>query len=522
MKSLLFIIRGTLKNLIKGVFKKPVILIGYIFILVFVVGMLYVSFAMPAGLVRSGSPSLFAGIMALVFIFMYYTTLKVGIEKGSTYFRMADVNLAFTAPIVPNQILLYAFIKQVGGTFLFLFIAICQIPNLKNNFEMKPYGTWMILLSVVVYALSYPLISMILYSWATKKSGRKQLLKRIFDVFALAVAVLFLISLAKTRNLIGSFDEVFNNPVAKYFPVVGWTASIATAAINGITTEFWVGVIGMFVLILGSSVVLYRMNLDYYEDVLEGAEYVEAAVKAKREGNNMSFNLKVKNKVKQRLSGTGASSIFFKHLLELRKTAYFLFFDRTSISVIIAAIAFNFIMPDEVGTFSLSLILFFALYMLLLFQMQGRLGIELEKHYIFIIPASPYEKLFFVTLGEHVKNLFDGFALFTISGILLKAPITLVVICMITYVFFGAVYTYCDVLTRRIFGRVHSKGLLVFIKAIVNLLILVPGLVGGGIVFGITGSEFLMLCIFGGWSFILAVTMFVFSAGILNNLETVS
>lgn len=522
MKSLLFIIRRTLKNLIKGVFKKPVLLIGYIFIVAFVFVMLYVSFAMPAGLIRSGSPSLFVGIVFLVFIFMYYTTLKLGIDKGSTYFRMADVNLAFTAPIMPNQILLYAFIKQIGGTFLFMFIAICQIPNLKNNFEMKSYGAWMILLAVVVYALSYPLISMILYSWATKNSGRKKLLKRIFDVLALAVAGLFLLSLAQTRNFVGSLDEVFNNPIAKYFPVVGWTSSIAGAAINGLTTEFWVGVIGMFVLIVGSSVVLYRMNLDYYEDVLEGTEYVEAAMKAKREGNNMSFNMKVNSKVKQRLSGTGASSIFFKYLLELRKTAYFIFFDRSSVTVIIAAIAFKFIMPEEVGSFSLALILFFAVYMLLLIQMQSGIGKEIEKHYIFLIPESSPKKLFFITLGEHVKNLFDGFILFTISGILFKAPITLIVSCIFTYVFFGAVYTYCDILTRRMFGRIHSKGLLIFIKAIVNLLLVLPGIFGGGIAFAITGSEFLMVCILGGWSFILAVTLFVFSAGILNNLETVS
>lgn len=522
MKSLLFIIRRTLKNLIKGVFKKPSLIIGYIFILLFVVGMLFASFAMPAGLLRSGSPSLFVGIMSLVFIFMYYTTLKVGIEKGSTYFRMADVNFTFTSPIMPNHILLYAFIKQVGGTFLFLFIAICQIPNLKNNFAMQSYGTWMILLAAVVYALSYPLISMILYSWATKSSNRKKLLKRIFDVMALAVAVLFLINLAKTRNIVASMDEVFNNPVAKYFPVIGWTSSIATAAINGFTTEFWVGVAGMALLIVGASVTLYRMNLDYYEDVLEGTEYVEAAMKAKREGNNMNFNLKIKNKVKQRLSGTGASSIFFKFLLELRKTAFFMFFDRTSITVIIAAIAFKFIMPDEAGALSLALILFFAAYMLLLIQMQSGIGKELEKHYIFLIPESSQKKLFFITLGEHVKNLFDGFVLFTISGIVFKASFTLVISCILAYVLFGAVYTYGDILTRRMFGRVHSKGLLIFIKAIANLLIIVPGIIGGGIAFAMTESEVLMICIMAGWSFILATTLFVFSAGILNNLETIS
>lgn len=520
MKALLFIIRRALKNLIKGVFKKPSLLIGYIFIILFIAFMLISSFILPSGLIRSGSPGLFSGIMSLVFIFMYYTTLKLGIDKGSTYFRMADVNFAFTAPIMPNKILLYAFIKQVGGTFLFLFIAMCQIPNLRNNFAMQPYGIWLVLLSVIMYALSYPLISMILYSWATKSSGRKKLLRRLFDGLALAVVVLFLISLAGTRSFADSLGRVFDNPVARYFPVIGWTSSIASAAMTGFTPEFWVGAVGMVLLIIVAIVTLYRMNPDYYEDVLEGAEYVEAALKAKREGNNLKFNLKVKNKVNQKLSGAGAGSIFFKSLLELRKTSFFMFVDRTSISVIIAAVVFKFIMPDEISKLNLSILLFFAGYMLLLMQMQGGFGKELEKHYIFLIPASSAEKLFFATLVEHVKNLFDGFILFTLSGILFKASVDIVISCIITYAFFGAVYTYGDILTRRIFGRIHSKGVQIFVKAIANILMIIPGIIGGVIAFAITESEFLMICVIGGWSFILATTLFVFSSGILNNLET--
>ncbi len=522
MRSMFFIMRRTLKNLIKGIFKKPILIIGYLFIVFFVVSMLVASFTMPSGFIRTGSNDLYIGIITIVFVFMYYTTFKLGIDKGSTYFRMADVNIAFTAPIKPNHILLYGFIKQLGGTLLFLFIAICQIPNLKNNFDMKPYGTWMILLATIVYALSYPMIGMVLYSWATKKTGRKKLLKRALDIVALAIVILVLLSLARTRNIVDTLGDIFNNPIAKYFPIIGWTSSIAIASINGFTTEFWVGLFGMFMLILGSTVALYRMNLDYYEDVLEGTEYLEAAVKAKRAGNNMTFGLKVKDSVKQKLSGTGASAIFFKHLLELRKTAYVLFFDRSSVSVIIAAIVFKLIMPSEAQLLSLSMILFFALYMLLILQMQGRLGSELEKHYIFLIPASSQEKLFFATLGEHTKNFFDGTVLFILSGILFKAPLIIIISCIITYTLFGAVYIYSDILTRRLFGRIHSKGFLVFIKVIINLLIIIPGGIAAGITIAITESEFLMICALAAWSFVLGVTLFIFSAGILNNLETVS
>jgi hypothetical protein len=510
----------TLKNLIRGAFKKPIILIGYIFVAIFLIGMIVLSFAMPAGLVRQASPDLFTGIMMLVFTVLYYTTLKLGVDKGSTYFRMADVNLVFTAPVRPNQVLLYGFIKQIVGTFFLLFIAMFQIPNLKNNFEIKPYGVIMLMLAVVAYALSYPLISMVIYSWASKVKSRRKVVKRVMDVCALAVAAVLLLSLYQTRNFGATLDAVLNNPIARYFPVIGWTGAIASSAAMGFTAEFWVGLIGMVALIIGASVTLYRMNLDFYEDVLEGTEYVEAAMKAKREGNNMTFNVKVKDKVNTKLSGSGASAIFSKHMLEIKKTSYFLFFDRTSIIIIIAALVFKFMMPEEIGAMSLSMVLGFSVYMLLLFQIQGRLGIEMDKHYIYLIPASSQEKLFYSTLSQHVKNLFDGLVLFIMAGVLFKADVQNITACIITYLAFGAVFVYTDVLSRKLFGWVHSKGLLVFIKIFVTLLIFIPGIVAAVIAGMATESELFAILALGGWSLILAITLFIFSSNILNNLES--
>lgn len=520
MKALSLILRKTLKNLIKEIFRKPLLLIWYILIVLFVAFMIFVSFIMPSATIRSGSPKLFVGIVTLAFSFMYYTYLKLGIEKGSTYFRMSDVNIALTAPIKPNQILIYAFIKQIGGTLLFLFIAICQIPNLKNNFKMQPYGAVMVLLAAMLFSLSYPLIGMIVYSWSTKKVDRKKNIKRIFNLSALGIVAIVLISLAINRDLVKTLEVVFYNPLARFFPIIGWTASIANSAVLGFTVEFWVGIVGMSSLIIGALFVLYRVNLDYYEDVLEGTEFMEAAIKAKREGNNMAFNLKVNKNVKQKLSGSGAAAIFYKQLMEIKKTAYFLFIDRTSITVIIASVIFKFIMPEEASTYNLIMILAFSLYMLLLIQVQGRLNNELEKHYIFLIPESSSKKLFYATLSEHAKNFFDGTILFIVSGILFKAPVSVIIACALTYTLFGAVYTYTDVLSRRIFGSVHSKGMLVFIKVFSNILIIIPGVIAAVIAMIFTESEFYAVCALGGWSLILATTLFVFSSGILNNLET--
>jgi hypothetical protein len=518
MSALFFLIRRILKNIIKSAFKKPLVLVGYIFLIVFFGAFLVFTLVMPSGLVRKGDPALFRGIMVLVFTFLYYTSLKLGIDKGSSFFRLADVNMVFTAPLKPNKILLYGFIKQLGGTLFLLFFALFQIPNLKNNFEM-PYGIAVLLVAVAAYALSVPLIGMTVYSWASVTKERKRLAKRVLDMAALLAAVLFIMDIAKTRNLSASIINVFDSAAARYFPVIGWTGAIASAAVSGFTTPFWVGAAGMITVIAGLSILMYKVNLDYYEDVLEATEFVEAAMKAKREGRKMMFNQKVKANVRQKLSGTGAQAVFAKNMLEIRKTSFFLFLDRISVTVILTPIAFGFIMPAEARLLSLFMILGFSLYMLLLLQVQGRWVSELEKPFIFLVPAAPYEKLFYATLGEHVKNLSDGIILFTLAGFIFKQDIAALVASIITYTLFGAVFIYSDVLTRRIFGSIHSKGMFIFVKVIFLLLLLVPGAIAAGIAIAITESIFIAICALACWALVLAITMFVFSANLFSNVE---
>ncbi len=520
MSSLLFLLRRTLKSLVKSIFKKPAVLIGYILVAIFLGAMIVLSFVMPSGLVRQSSSELFRGIMMIVFIFLYYTTLKLGIEKGSSYFRAADVNLIFTAPISPNKVLLYGFIKQIAGTFALLFIAIFQIPNLKNNFVMMPYGVPMLMLSVVAYAMAYPLMGMVIYSFTSKSKKRKLVVKRIFDGCAIAIALVFLFNLMTTGDLQKTIIDVFDNPIAQYFPIFGWTSAIASSAVSGFTLPFIIGASGMVILIVGSSIALYKMNLDYYEDVLEATDFLEQAYKAKKEGRNLTFNQKVKQNVKHKMTGDGARAIFQKMLLELKKTSIFLFFDKLSVTVILSGIAFSYLMPDEVGMSPFLLVLSFSVYMLMLMQVQGGWSNELSKHYIFLVPASSPQKLLYATMTEHIKNLFDGILLFVISGVLFKGSVDIILACIMTYVAFGAVFTYTDVLTRKLFGSVHSKGLQIFIKVIACILVEVPGIIFAVLAGILTHSDLLAILALGGWSLILAITFFMLSANIFKNLES--
>ncbi len=521
MSALGYLLRRMLANTVKGIFKKPIVLIGYLFAAAFVVLMIVASFMMPSGNLNQGSPEMFRAVLTGVFAVILYFSFRMGIDKGSTYFRMSDVNMLFPSPLRPNQIMIYGFFRQIGGTLLLMMIALFQVPNLKNQFMMKSYGPLIILLSVVIYMLAYPVFAMLMYSWSSKSKERRKLGKRIIDGLALLVGLLFLLSLSQTRKLDTALIQLFDNAAMNWIPVLGWIRMVISAAVDGIGPLFWLGIGLTLATVSVFTVWVYRVNLDYYEDVLEATEYTEAAYTAKREGKNMQFNVKVKAGVKQGLSGGGGKAIFSKTMLEKRKTSLLLFFDRTSLIIVIASVAFKFFMPEEAGDgfSSLFSILAFSVYMLFLFSVQGLWAGELEKPYLYLIPASSSEKLFYATLADNIKNLLDGILLFVIAGVLFKANPLLVAMCALSYALFGAVFLYGDVLARRMFGNVHSKSLMMFIKLFFTLLILVPGIVAAVVVMIAFESTLLMVAAFGGWALFAAFLLFTLSLGALDNLE---
>jgi hypothetical protein len=518
VSPLLYIIRRSIINAIKGLGKKPAALVLYIFVVLMFLGMLVVIFIMPQGSMGAKDPAMFRSIIMALTMVVTYFSIRQGIEKGSSMFRTADVNLVFTGPIRPNDALLYGFIKQLGSMALILFVAVFQIPNLKNNFALQPYGIWIIILAVAIYALSYPLFGMAVYAFTSKSSARKRVANGLLNGALVIALAAFAYNLYQTRDFLRGSYAFFDSSVLTYFPVIGWMKSIAAAAVDGINVPFIVGLVLMVALLAASIIVLYRLNLDYYEEVLGATEYREAAIAAKKEGTNMQFATKARRKVKQGLFGTGAAALFGKNILELRKSAFVLFFDRTSLIVIASALVFNAVMPSDMS-YKMFSVLAFSVYMLFLLQMQGRWPMELGRHFIFTLPARPAEKLFFVTASDHIKNLIDGTALFVIAGVLFKGSVPLIIVCIVSYVLLGAVFIYADVMARRLFGSVHSKPLLLFLKLFLTLFIVAPGITAAIIMATVTHLELLAVAAFGLWALVAAGVVFAISAGIFKNIE---
>lgn len=537
MKPLFFILRKYFKNSIKDLKKKPLALIAYLLLAVVAILMVVITFVMPSTSIRSSSPESFGALSSAALIVFSYFSIKQGIGSGSSFFRMADVNMVFTAPISPKKILIYGFIQQFIVTiFIMLFVSF-QIPNLKNNFPITGFGVLLIYIVVFLLFFAMQLIGMLIYSVASRSNRTRANLDKALNVLMFAFIAGFIIVLLQKQDFLKAAIFYLNNDFFNYIPFIGWFKVVLTAAVSGIDTSFYISTVLIIVSFIVMIYVIYKLKTDYYEDVLAATERKEQIIAAKRAGSSgLKFrNTKLK-KVQQKYKGSGSIAIFYRHILEFKKSGFF-FINKTTFIIVGIGIASKYFfagissnIPSDAsptglgsGDFSFKLILFASIYILFFFSMQGKWAQELSKPFIYLIPASSASKVFYATLAETLKNGLDGLILFIVAGIMFKATILTILLSAVAYITFSIIYTYGDVLSRRIFGGVHSKNLEMFIKMFLIIFIVIPEIIVSIVLYYVFKTSILGDLFFYGtiivYNIVASFIILLFCKGIFEQLE---
>jgi len=492
--------------------KKPLILIAYIFAIISFVFFVFLSFVMPSNTLRTGSIEAYGTIVSVVLIAVFYFDIKQGISSGGSFFRLADVNLLFTAPVLPVNVLIYGFIKQFFKTFIMLLFMSFQIPNLKNNFSISAIGVLIIYITTFFLFLTMPIIGMLIYSITSKSKRIKKNFERVLNIFIFGMVGAFLLIFVKTGDFGETLKIILNSDYFLVIPYIGWFKNVLMASINGVNLSFYLNVLLIIISTFLMVIAVYKMRTDYYEDVLAATERMEEFIVNKKEGKGgfSSRNIKVKN-VKHTYSGYGAKTIFLRHMLEYKKTGLF-FINRNTIFLVIIGLGAKFFLPFA----QMNYILYFSLYILFFFSLQGKWVQELNKPYIYLMPANSAKKVFFATLAENLKNGVDGLILFIAVGFMLKSSITVILFNSLIYLTYGAIYTYTDVLSRRIFGATHGKNFEIFMKMILVGIIIVPAIVIDFLFDGFGIAQYIFIIMY---NLLAAGTILFASKGIFDKLE---
>ncbi|WP_438431657.1 putative ABC exporter domain-containing protein [Gorillibacterium sp. sgz500922] len=525
MRPLLFILRKSLLNTLKELKRKPGALILYLFIALFMLLFIVLAFipqtaTNPA--LKSADPAVYGMIVSGVILFIVYSSISKSIKSGNSFFRMADVNLAFTAPLSPKKILLYGFLKQIWLSFVGVFMLIWQIPNLRNHYRIDGWGVIVLLFGFVLLLFLLQLVGVLIYSWTSRTKRARVQATRVWNGLMAVFAAVLLVELAQKKDLGDALRAVLHSRGFEYIPLIGWFKTLYMAPIIGVTPRFYLAAGLLLAATVLLMVLFYRQKSDYYEDVLANTEQKEALYAAKREGRQArtgGTSALIKNrKVKQGRYRSGAAAIFSRQMLEYRKKGFFLI-DRSTLILAVFGFAAQYFVPDQ----DLTVLLLFSIYYLFILSFQGSWMRELERPYIYLFPASSAAKLFYSTLADLIKGLLDGAVLFAVAAVVMGGSPFVALLCAVAFTTYSAAFTYSDVLFRRVFGPVHGKVAQLFLRMFLLLVLIGPGVVLGFIARYLTGDGTAGDAAFVGgvmlYNLLLVSGIFVGAKGIFDRLE---
>ncbi|MGH4124562.1 MAG: putative ABC exporter domain-containing protein [Clostridium sp.] len=515
MKPLIYILKKSIKNGLLELKRKPSKLIGYIVFLGFL-SLSLIFNKSDSTQQKILDPALFNTIVGVVILLFTAPDLYSSINKGATFFRSADINLVFTSPTSPQKVLIYGFLKQIYTSFIAVFFLIFQGPFLYAFSNIKPHGLIIIIFGLFLMLIFNSILKILLYSIGSKSERNKVMLKNIFKILGAVVIIGYFIQLNITRSPSKAIISLLNIPAISYIPVYGWVRSIIMSSMNGIHPTFFIYLAVIVASGCLCSYIIYSMKLDYYEDVLDSTQLKETAISATRRGEKAFMQTGKKTrvrKVKYTKKGKFASAIFWRQVLEYKKTG-FAFINIGSIIYGVIAITAGLFSPKK----DLTLILGGMIYLQLIFTFASKWQKDLSNPYIYMLPAHAFKKVIYATLVDNFKNLIDGTIVFVITGLLFKSSILLIFLNILAFVSIGSLFIYGGILTRRILGSGNNIVFTSLIRMAILILIIAPGIVLLIALYASVGM-FLSYIAFITYNLIFSSIIIFLGKGVFENIE---
>ena len=471
--ALVYLTVTKLKNQVKSAIKSPAKLIYALF---FIALLVFIMLSPTNDASSTRDISEFYSIIFIFYTIMFFLILINSFSNGATMFSLSDVTMLFPAPIKPQKILFYGLLRQMGTSLLLGFFILFQYSWMNNMYGVSFAQLFLVILGYGLSLFLAQLIAMVLYSRISHSDSKKRTAKLVSYGFVgalfVASAIYVLPSTGTDYNLIlTKAVEFFNSPFITSFPVAGWTSGIVTGIMTANLLQILVSVSALTVLSVILVFLISKTGSGYYEDVIKATEISQSAITAQKEG-------KVGEVIPQNVrvgkigldKGSGASAIYYKHMVENRRSGI-LFVSNMSLIFMAIAILISFFMRDVgiVGIFAM------ATYMQLFSVALGRFPKELAKPYIYLIPESPLKKLLYAIKEGLVSNTVEAVVLFAIAGIIIQANPIEIVLCIAARITFSLLFTAANIAVERVFGSATSKVLTMLFYILVVLLMLIPG-----------------------------------------------
>jgi len=499
MRPLRYLAFKTMKNRLREMVKKPARLIYAIVLLALLV------FTMIGGSHTGGGGGAYHsmdGLTAIVLAFytaMFIMTANAGFSRGGNIFNLSDATLLFTAPVRPQTILFYGLLRQMGTSLLVGFFLLFQYPNLHNFYNATILQMIALLILYGCAIFLGQVVAMMLYAF-TSHDQRRQKLCRVVFTGIYALCGMWLAARCLPYGLEGIGARAAVQATGKFLyavPVGGWLSLAAKGALVG---DWGLAVQGVGLCVLLTVILLrllFRMDPDYYEDVLKSAEISYSAISAKKEGTMreaLPANVKIGRTGLR--GGWGSSAFFRKHLLENRRSRKFILPANSLLFAVITVIFCMF--TKDAGllpTFCM------ASYLQLFSAMTtGRFNYELTRPYLYLVPEPALKKLLWALAETMPSMVLDALVIFVPVGVLLRLGPMEFVATVLARVAFGIVYLSADIAVQRIWGGSVSRVLVLLLYLAISLAVMATGValaLVGGLIWDFGAAGVLLLTVAG-------------------------
>lgn len=457
------------------------------------------------------------GFVALISLFVLYISAPSFLsyfKRKGIVFTYADVNFIFATPVSAKSALVYGLSKSIVlNAVMGLAVMIVAVVG----FEIP-------ILSAVIYFLGTLFIGDLgEYSLAVILYGSEKLTEKTKNILRYAVYILMasVVLWVVFRFLNQGFSlelvySVLGHPIILLIPFLGWKIGFASLIFLGYTP---IRLLSSVLFVLGSLFLyLYvrRMKLDgeYYEDAMTFADDYQVALEESQKGGIGVVGKKQKTRATNTvLKGSGATSIFYKHLLEFRKQHRFPLRLR-DIVILIGGVALAYFISIEPAVnimYIIPLILMgIQIYFKSIFAQFSQWRRDFDHYLIYLIPDTNFRKVFYATLIDHLTGLIQTLFLILPMAIYNQWPFIHVLLTIILMTLVRAAGLYFSMFFKEILGRHLGMLLEAFVSAISEIVVmglplLIAGILIGAeignpqIIYGALVIFYLVICVISLW-----------------------
>ena len=400
MSSIAFILRKSLKNNILELLRHPGKLVAYLFVAACLLfSALSMALSPQEELPEFLDLRILQGIYFALLMFIVMINLIKGVDSGSTFFSMGDVNMLFISPISPKKILVYGLMKQMGMTVL---VACCMVAYggmAVQFFGITALDAVLLFAGFIVSLLVSQIFTILIYSFCNGSRKRSAAVKRLLYAVVLLVLAYVAMTVYEKGFSMETVCAAVTDPYLQWVPIIGWMTGGIFSAIRGFDM---MGAVYFALLAAAALIALLaflKSDSDYYEDVLQNTETTYEVKKAAKEGNiNMNLPGQKIRKVKTVGIGRGwgASAFFFKQVKEMHRHSPLVFWGGSTIMLAAVGAFISIVMMnsgDDGEPMSSSLIMMVAtitsIYVLFFLNAAGPWSKEMMKPYLYMVGVPP-------------------------------------------------------------------------------------------------------------------------------------